>query len=181
MVIKVQKHLIILLFILMLSGCNKNEYREFEHYDLKEYDTSIRHVYMDEERILHEYVITDVTPAESLEIVNALFYKIADDDYILLDEILFCDNPNSYQNSKYAYFYNDKLYIAGCSGGLLLEYTLDGSNTQKIDLLTKLDSKYILYSINNVDEEYIYYNGSANTSSPMEIIKCKKDTYECEK
>ena len=32
-----------------------------------------------------------------------------------------------------------------------------------------------------IDEEYIYYNGSANTSSPMEIIKCKKDTYECEK
>ena len=89
MVIKVQKHLIILLFILMLSGCNKNEYSEFEHYDLKEYDTSIRHVYMDEERILHEYVITDVTPAESLEIVNALFYKIADDIHIFQITIVF--------------------------------------------------------------------------------------------
>lgn len=180
-VINMRKLIIILFCCLFLCGCGQNKYNDFEHYDLKEHDTTIKHVYMDDNSILHEYVITDITPEESLEIVNALFYKVAEDDYILLDEIRFCDSPNSYQNPKHAYFYNNKLYIAGCSGGLLLEYTLDGSSIEKVDLLAKLDSKYMLYSIDNVDDEYIYYGGKESISSPIEIIKCSRSTYECEK
>ena len=182
MVINMQKYLIILLFSLfLLSGCGNNEYSEFEHYDLKGYDISRKYTYMDEDKALHEYVITDITPEDSLEIVNALFYKVGDDDYTLLDEIRFCDNPNSYQNDEYAHFYNNKLYIAGCSGGMLLEYTLDGSNIEKIDLMTKFDNKYILYKIEDVDEEYIYFSGKESISDPLESIKCSRETYECTK
>ena len=177
-----KKHIVILLFFcLFLSGCSKNEYSNFEHYDLKNYDTSRKYVYMDDNKVLQEYVITDITPKESLQVVNALFYKVGENDYILLDEIKYCDNPNSYQNNKYAYFYNNKLYIAGCDGGLLLEYTLDGSNIEKIDLLTKFDSKYMLYSIENIDEKYIYYSGKESISSLIESIKCSRQTYKCEK
>lgn len=177
-----KKYLIVVLFFcLFLSGCSKNEYNDFEHYDLKDYDISRKYVYTDDDSILHEYVITDITLEETLEIVNALFYKVAEDDYVLLDEIRFCDNPNSYKVPQYTYFYDNKLYVAGCSGGLLLEYTLDGSNIEKIDLLSKFDSQYMLYSIKNVDEEFIYYKGKESISSPTESIKCSKATYECTK
>lgn len=183
--IGLKKHKVILLLllflILILSGCSKNKYSNFEHYDLKNYDTSRKYVYMDNNKILHEYVITDITPKESLEIVNALFYQIEKDDYILLDEIRFCDNPNSYQNNSYAYFYNNKLYITGCDGGLLLEYTLNGNNIEKIDLLTKFDTNYMLYKIENIDEEYIYYSGKKSISDSLESVKCSRQTYKCEK
>ena len=88
-----KKYLIVVLFFgLFLSGCSKNEYNDFEHYDLKDYDISRKYVYTDDDSVLHEYVITDITLEESIEIVNALFYKVAEDDYILLDENRFCDN-----------------------------------------------------------------------------------------
>ncbi len=177
-----KKNIFILLFlILCICGCEKNNlYADFKHYDLKEHDITNRYSYVDDNNHKHEYIITDITPENSEEIINGLFYKVADGDYILLDEINSCNSSEAYKSKNQNYFYDNKLYINRCSGGTVLEYTLSGSKTSKIDLLSKLDSKLMLISIDNVDNDYIYYNGSPSISSTSKIVKCSRNNYKCQ-
>lgn len=182
LVIKVKKNIFILLFlILCVCGCeNKNQYTDFKHYNLKDYDITNKYSFVDDNNYKHEYVITDITPENSEEIINGLFYKVANNDYILLDEIKSCNSSEAFKSKNQNYFYNDKLYVNRCSGGVVLEYTLSGSKTSKKDLLSKLDSKLMLTSINNVDDDYIYYNGSSSISGSTEVTKCSRKNYKCQ-
>ena len=181
MVIKLKKHVIIFLFLIFyVCGCEKsNQYTNFEHYDLTNYDTTNKYTYVGDDNYKYEYVITDITPESSEERINGLFYKVSDNDYILLDEIKSCNSSEAYKSDKQNYFYGESLYVNRCSGGVVLEYTLSGSKTAKTDLLSKLDSSFILISINSVDEKYVYYNGSARFSCPSEVIKCSIEDYTC--
>lgn len=164
-----------------MCGCEKNnQYDNFEHYDLTNYDTSNSYIYIGDNNQKYEYIVTDITPKASEERIDGLFYKISDNDYILLDQISSCTSTEAYKNSKQTYFYDNKLYVNRCSGGVVLEYTLSGSETEKVNLLSKFNSSYMLTSINKVDEKYIYYNGSISISSPTEIIKCSREDYNCE-
>lgn len=182
LVIKVRKGIIMFFLVgLCMCGCEKNnQYDNFEHYDLTNYDTTNSYTYVGENNQKYEYIVTDITPAISEERIEGLFYKVSDNDYILLDKINSCTSAEAYNSSKQTYFYDNKLYVNRCSGGVVLEYTLAGSETSKTDLLLKLDSSYMLTSINSVDEENIYYDGSASISSPTEIIKCSRKDYKCE-
>ncbi len=177
-----KKNVVILLFlILCVCGCeNNSQYTDFKHYNLKNYDITNRYSYVDDDNHKHEYIITDITPENNEERISGLFYKVTDDDYILLDEINSCNSSEAYKNKNQNYFYGDKLYVNRCSGGVVLEYTLSGSKTSKIDLLSKLDSKLMLTSIKNVDDDYIYYNGSASISSSDEVVKCSRNSYKCQ-
>lgn len=183
LVMRVRKRIIMfLLLVLFMCGCEKHDqYDNFEHYDLTNYDTSNSYTYVDDNNLKYEYVVTDITPEASEEIINGLFYKVSDNDYILLDTINSCTYIEAYKNYKQTYFYDNKLYVNRCSGGIVLEYTLSGSETEKVNLLSKLNSSYMLISINKVDEKNIYYNGSASYSSPTEIIKCSREDYKCER
>lgn len=182
LVIKVKKNIFILLFlILCVCGCEKKvQYTDFKHYDLKGYDITNKYSLVDDNNYKHEYVITDITPEYSEEIINGLFYKVSENDYILLDEIKSCNSLEAFKSKNQNYFYNDKLYVNRCSGGVVLEYTLSGSKTSKKDLLSELDSKWMLISISNVDDDYIYYNGRASISGTTEIVKCSKANNKCE-
>ena len=94
-------------FLLSLCGCQKIEpYADFEHYDLKNYITTNKYTIIDDNN-KHVYIITDITPDNSEAIINGLFYKVADDDYILLDKIDSCSKAEFY-DENYNYFYDKK-------------------------------------------------------------------------
>ena len=56
-----------------MCGCEKHDqYDNFEHYDLTNYDTSNSYTYVDDNNLKYEYVVTDITPEASEEIINGL-------------------------------------------------------------------------------------------------------------
>ncbi len=172
--------LIILSLIFCICGCEKKDpYANFEHYDLTKYDTTVRYIFAGESRIAQEYIVTDITPENSEAAFNGLFYKISDDDYILLDKIDSC-YPTEYKKDSSNYFYLDKLYIIRCYGGTVSEYTLSGVETKKTDLISKFDTNLMLYSIHNIDKDYIYFGAKKGFDGPQQSIKCSKDNYKCE-
>lgn len=179
---------ILLLLILCACGCsNNNKFEKFRHYNsndynLDEYDPIRinRYSYINQNGENYEYVITDISSENSEAKKEGLFYKISEDDYILLDEIDSCGYPKACNNNRYTYFYNDKLYIIRCSGGIVLEYDLSGYNITKKDLLPLLNTNLRLTGIDYIDNEYMYYEGSINYTGPHEKIKCSKNNYTCE-
>lgn len=159
--------------LLCLCGCNKQDkYEGFEHYDLLNKDTSsMNYSFYNDNNQKETYIVTDITPKNSEEIINGLFYEVGENDYILIDSFSSCNNSVDYKSEKYNYFYNNKLYIIRCSGGTVYEYTLKGEETTKKDL----SSQIVVYnaSIIDIKNGYIYIEGKDKK------IKCSQKTYEC--
>lgn len=178
-----KKYCFVLFLMMFICGCdndNGNELDNYEHYDLRNQYNLITYSYVDENNHTHLYKIADITPEKSEEIINGLFYKISNDDYILIDKIKSCNSSSEYKIKKYNYFYNNKLYVNRCSGGVVLEYTLSGINIEKKNLLSKFDSKLMLSSIEKVDDDYVYYTGYESISGPIHTTRCSIKNYKCE-
>ena len=97
------------ILILCICGCNNEEAtNEFKHYTLQDKDTtSTLYFYTNTSTNQTEtYIVTDITPNDSEEIINALFYEIDDNDYIMLDEFSSCSNPTDYKNQSHNMFRN---------------------------------------------------------------------------
>lgn len=171
-----KKNLILLaICILCFCGCSKKEeYEDFKHYDLLDNDTtSMSYSFYDDDKHQKEtFVVTDITPENSEEVINGLFYKVGYNDYILIDSFSSCNDPGAYTGKKINYFYNDKLYIIRCSGGLMLEYTLNSAETTKKDLSSSQLRTYGA-TIIDVKDGYIYIEGIKKDK------KCSQETYEC--
>lgn len=183
MIVKKNIFLICIFVItICLTGCvtTKESFSDFEHSDLSNNDISNNYYYVDDNNYKQEYIITDITSNGSEEILNGLFYKVGENDYILLDKFSSCNSVSAYKSKNQNYFYNNKLYVNRCSGGVVLEYTLDGADTAKKDLLSEFDTTLMLNSIEKVDENYIYYKGSNSYSGPTQVIKCSHKNYNCE-
>lgn len=173
--------LILIILLILLCGCEeKEDYSSFEHYDVDVYNDRYTYSYVGEDNIQRVYVIADISEEHSEAITNGLFYKIKEDDYILLDKFDSCGYQAAYKDKTKTYFFNDELYITRCSGSVAFKYELSGANTKKIDISEKLTDKYLLNSIFNVDSEYIYYNASETLSSSDIEIKCSKNSFSCE-
>ena len=151
-----KKNLILLaICILCFCGCSKKEeYEDFKHYDLLDNDTtSMSYSFYDDDKHQKEtFVVTDITPENSEEVINGPFYKVGYNDYILIDSFSSCNDPGAYTGKKINYFYNDKLYIIRCSGGLMLEYTLNGAETTKKDLSSSQLRTCLLYTSDAADD-----------------------------
>lgn len=178
-----KKILFIFFVIILITGCSDtNDLSQYEHYDLKENDTSSYYSYIDEDNNkIYEYIITDITPETSELMVQGLFFKVGRDDYILLDKIEICnDNQNSYADKLATRFYDKKLYINRCFGTKVLEYTLDGEKIIKVDIVSKLEKPLLLTSIKDIDEKYIYYEGKEKYTDENQTIRCLRKNYKCE-
>lgn len=162
------------LCILCFCGCTKQDrYDSFEHYDLLDKDTtSTNYSFYNDNNQKETYIVTDITPENSEEVINGLFYKVGHNDYILIDSFSSCNDPGAYTGEKNNYFYNDKLYISRCSGGLMLEYTLNGAETTKKDLSSSQMRTYGA-AITDIKDGYIYIEGIKKNK------KCSQETYEC--
>lgn len=145
-------YIILIFFLLMLvTGCeiNDEQYKEFEHYTLEQKEIRTQTFY--EEGKKTEYALADISEEKKNTEggVEGLFYKVSENDYILLDEIEACGDISSklYLSEQYTYFYKneetkeEKLYIVRCLGAKLLEYTLNKEKYEKRKL--EFDTKAI--------------------------------------
>ena len=168
------------ILLIFICGCsNEEETRDFKHYTLQDNDTtSTLYFYTNTNTNQTEtYIVTDITPNDSEEIINALFYEIDDNDYIMLDEFSSCSNPTDYKNQSHNYFSDNKLYITRCSGGTVVEYTLDGTNTQKKDLSNIVNLQNA--TVKEVKDGYVFFEGK-DSSRNTKIVKCSQNSYDCE-
>lgn len=98
-----KKNLILLaICILCFCGCSKkDEYEGFKHYDLLDNDTtSMSYSFYDNNNQKETFVVTDITPENSEEVINGLFYKVGHNDYILIDSFSSCNDPGAYTGEK---------------------------------------------------------------------------------
>lgn len=108
---KWEKILILCLLIacIGLTGCKK-EKDEYEHYDLKKKDIN-SYAYYSDEQGMEEYVLADLTTGD-MTITTGFYYKVKENDYILL-ETLESSDINAYKNKSTYQFYKNKLYGVG--------------------------------------------------------------------
>lgn len=165
--------ILLVLCALYFCGCTKqDQYDSFKHYDLLDKDTSsTNYSFYNDNNKKETYIVTDITPKNSEEIINGLFYEVAKNDYILIDSFSSCNNSADYKSKTENYFYDDKLYIIRCSGGLVSEYNLNGAETSKRDLSSNFG--ILNASITDIKDGYIYIEGKEKN------IKCSQKTYEC--
>ena len=195
------KKIILLLigFTLIITGCTtqENKYEGYKKYSLE--GKEIRPIYFSNTQLSSsnapsEYAIADITEENSESAKEGLFYKIANFEYILIDEIETCETVNNklYMSNKYTYVHDaegtNKLYIIRCLGQMKYEYNLTQEKVQKREL--KYDTTSIsnkeqeqvgFTSIEKVEKNYIYYIGQIyNTTQTNISIKCSLDTMKCE-
>ena len=80
--------------LICITGCEK-EQDNFEHHDLKEKDKNV-YIHHSDEYGREEYVLADLTPAEYESCLTGLFYKVGEDDYVLLETLEF-NQKDSYK------------------------------------------------------------------------------------
>lgn len=127
-----KKIVFIVTICVILCGCSKEvDYSNYKHYDLKE-NEKLTYKYMREDGELQEFAVAVLTPSDAEDIREGIFYKVGDNDYIMLDELHNTSNGNYQKNPQwYTIFYQDKLFIVRTSGTPALQYTLNKENTQK--------------------------------------------------
>lgn len=177
---------IVLISVIFLSGCSfKNTYDEFEHYSLEEMEY-ITYTYTDESGVKSVYAVADLTESDKEYLdggVDGLFYKVGDDDYILIDRI--SKNGGSGFDTKNTYFCGNTLYIKrGNSISYLEKYTLDKENTFKEELTfntSNISQNMVGFSyIEKVKENYIFLVGYIYHEEGNVNIKCNLENLVCE-
>ena len=177
-----KKLLVLLVIIISMVGCGKKQ-DEFTHYDLKGKDKSV-YIYYSDNRGREEYVLADLTPASHEACLTGLFYKVDEDDYILLERLEF-DKKESYKNETVYKFYDNKLYgVGNGESPMYFEIELNAKeskieeknfmwNSQKIaptSIKFIKDNKITVWA-------YAAINEQATTGTYFE---CSLKNYECE-
>lgn len=182
--------LVFIIFCILLSGCgSNNKYKNYKHYDLSNEETNSYTFHYDEGD--QTYALAMIPNGETIN--TGIYYKIDENDYILLSEIESCGESESVLlGNNYNLFYKGKdnkakLFVNRCMGKSLYEYILDGSNIKKKEL--KYDTSSITNSaldlyiseIEKVDKNNIYYKATFDNPTPTKInIKCSLKNYRCE-
>lgn len=172
-----KKLFIIFVMILMICGCsNSSKKGTFKHYDLKDKDIN-PYSYIYEDGSSDLYVLADMTSEEALSVVTGLFYKVKEDDYILLDTFESGQTDAYVNNSIYSFVF-DKLYgIGNGKTPSTFIYELDGENSKILDVDFKFkDKKIIPSAIKDVDGNRIVFNVYNDDNKYV----CSLSNYKCE-
>lgn len=181
------KKIILIITAVLLCGCSfssKDEYEGYKRYQFEPsdifYTGNINH---------DTYALAYLGEDHK----TGIFYQINDKDYILLEEINFCDNERTPEGSTNNYFYKDKLYLVRCYGKSIIEYTINNLNLQKREI--KLDDSKVIdiighggyhhnaekHLIKKADDDYIYFEASIYTRpNKKAYYKCSLIDYICE-
>ncbi len=179
------KKIILIIITFILCGCSleaeniKKTYDNYEHYNLNDRDLIINKVYDEKNNVEDIYVIAYFTPKSETYSTNGLFYQIAKDDYILLEEL-----GGSYPRSYIGIFCEGKFYTHTCENNVsgVCEYKFNKEKIDKKEIKFSFPDENLYYtSINSINDEYMYLSareafGEHNAHS----LKCSMKTYKCE-
>lgn len=172
----------LLIVCVSLTGCEK-EKDNFKHYDLKDKDLNT-YIYHSDERGKEVYVLADLTPSTYESCLTGLFYKVAENDYILLETLEF-DQKESYKKDRVYQFYNDKLYGVGNGvSPMVFEIKLNGKNSKIKEIEYQANEKinpFLITQINEINNNEILYSGYATIDgkNSSALINCSTSKYEC--
>lgn len=171
-----KKLFIILMLVLVVCGCSNSKKGTFKHYDLKDKDLN-PYSYIYEDGSSDLYVLADMTGKDSLAVMTGLFYKVGEDDYILLDTFESSQTEAYVKNSIYSFVF-DKLYgIGNGDTPSSFIYELDRENSKMIDVDFKYkDKKIIPSSIKDVDGNKIVFSVYNDDNKYV----CNLSNYKCE-
>lgn len=177
-----KKLLVVFLCLSILCGCNKKEdkFQDFKHFSLQD-KYVFSYSYHGPSNQIDEYAIADITPKKSEDNYTGLFYKIADNDYILIQEMNACHDIGT-EGKEYNYFADNKLYLVRCWSTYVAELNKEKTTIKPLNLdFSKFnndgDKIHIINIVKTIDN-YIYYNAMFDNSN--EIIKCNLSNYICE-
>ena len=172
----------LLIICFLLTGCKEDE-SKFEHYDLKGKDLNT-YIYYSDERGKEVYVLADITPSGRESCLTGLFYKVAENDYILLETLEY--NQMESYNKDYVYqFYENKLYGVGNGDSpMVFEIELKGLESKMKKIEYKVDDKinpFLITMIKHIDNKEILYYGHATIDgiNSSALINCSTSKYEC--
>ena len=149
------------------------------------------YTFHDEYGIPSTYVVTILEERDYEDITVGLFFKISQNDYVLLDKINSCNEKEIDVENTYFYYdsnqQNNKLYLQRCIGNKNIEYVLDKEKIIKKELLfdKKIadlkETSIVFNKIKKVEDNYIYYVGYNVDSVEREelSIKCSLIDYSC--
>lgn len=166
--------IIVLVILLLITGCGKKS--EEEHYDLKGKDLN-SYSYINSNGSADVYALCDMTIDEALSIITGLFYKVGEDDYVLLDTFEF-NQKDAYNSSNVYVFSSNKLYGIG-NGGTpnSFVYNLEGRNSRMSKIIFSFDNEEVIPSgIKKVTDKEI----EISTYSDDNRYVCDLKNYKCE-
>lgn len=187
------KKIFLIILLLIVCGCKyTTQYSQYEHYNLNENDGYLfNYTFHDEYGIPSTYVVTILEERDYEDITVGLFFKISQNDYVLLDKINSCNEKEIDVENTYFYYdsnqQNNKLYLQRCIGNKNIEYVLDKEKIIKKELLfdKKIadlkETSIVFNKIKKVEDNYIYYVGYNVDSVEREelSIKCSLIDYLC--
>lgn len=174
--------LILLITCIVVTGCTKEE-DIFEHYDLKDKDLNT-YIYHSDERGKEVYVLADLTPSTHESCLTGLFYKVAENDYILLETLEF-NQKESYKKDYVYQFYDDKLYGVGNGNSpMVFEIKLNGKKSKMKEIEYEANGKinpFVITQIKEINNDEILYYGYATIDgkNSSALINCSTSKYEC--
>ena len=157
------------------NDITNNNYSKYSHYNSDYFKNkySISYEHHGVNNIINEYVIADTTRYSSL------FYKVSNDDYILIQEMNMCNYSLSDREVRFA---GDYLYMIICWIPYKAELNKENTKLEPLDFNYSSISNAIHFTnIIKVDYNYIYYRGFNDDDTFDGIVKCNLKTLICEK
>lgn len=168
--------------VLLLCGCS-NEKDLYEHYNLKDKDLN-KYTYINDYGRKEVYALVDITPHSYESILTGLFYKVGEDDYILLGK-LESSSKSAYKKKSMYQFYEDKLYGVG-NGDTPMAFVFDlkGKDSSIKELNFKYNDQIVgTTSItNSIEDNYINFYGIVyiDEHNTSKYFRCSLKDYQCE-
>lgn len=177
-----KSNLLLIGIILLLCGCNNDQYNDFEHYDLVNKDLNVYNYY-DEKYGMQTYALADMTPENYESVLTGFLYKVKNNDYILLEK-LESSTRNAYNNDNIYQFYDNKLYGVGNGNTpMMFEIELKGKNSVIKEIDFKMNNRSVgPTSIKNIENDIITVFGYSSSESQAIVTNyydCSLKTYQC--
>lgn len=173
-----KKIIIFITITLLLCGCTGKKEQNYKHYQLEDgyYNT---YTYTNDNGNKETYALKDITLEEYQSVVTGLFYKVGNNDYILLDKLESVITDASNQKSVYQ-FYEDKLYGLGSGNTpIIFEYQLDGTKSKLKELKFKIEDTNIYpTSLIEIKNNSIILKGYIKRQETKVFI-CLLNNYNC--
>ena len=180
-----KKILINFILIILITGCSKEEkYANFKHYNLTDKDI-ISYTYHNKDRYKEIYILADITPDTYESYLTGLFYKVSDNDYILL-ETLEHTTKDAYKQDYLYTFYDNKLYGVGNGDTpMIFEIELNKENSKLKELEFVVNNHNDIFSMPSIKKIYnntITFSGYTfiNEHAEQKEFICSLNDYICD-